>query len=81
MSAGAPEWPGVPVPELASLIGAGHHDPPPPPPPPPPEKPPPPPPPEKTPPRKRLDPLPPEAAEWFAIQVLVIVANWCMGAK
>src|SRR5258708_35949672 len=51
---------------------AGHHDPPPPPPPPPPEKP---------PPEKPLDPLPPGAAAWLAIQLLVFVAKWCMDEK
>ena len=50
-----------------ALLRAGHQDPPPPPPPPPPEKP---------PPEKPLDPLPPEEAEWVAIQLLVAEANW-----
>jgi hypothetical protein len=66
---GYPDW-------QPSPVRAGHQDPPPPPPPPPPEKPPPPPPPEKP-----LDPLPPEDAEWVAIQLLVVVANWCMDEK
>jgi hypothetical protein len=66
---GYPDW-------QPSPARAGHHDPPPPPPPPPPEKPPPPPPPEKP-----LVPLPPEDAEWVAIQLLVVVANWCMDEK
>jgi hypothetical protein len=60
-----------------SSVRARHHDPPPPPPPPPPENPP----PENPPPENPLDPLPPEEAEWVAIQSLVVVAKWWMCEK